>query len=44
MLWAWEPGVDGEGKARETPPISQEAFAKAVREWFEDGAQIPDNQ
>ncbi len=44
VLWAWEPGIDGEGNAREAPPISREAFAQAVREWFEGGAQIPDNQ
>ena len=41
VLWAWEPGVDDEGKERTPPPVSKEEFAKAVKDWFGDGAVIP---
>ena len=41
VLWAWEPGVDGEGNERTPPPVSKEEFAKAVKDWFGDGAIIP---
>ena len=41
VLWAWEPGVDAEGKERTLPPVSKEEFAKAVEDWFNDGAKIP---
>ncbi len=41
VLWAWEPGVDADGKERTPPPVSKEEFAKAVKDWFKDGAIIP---
>ncbi|MEM7371398.1 MAG: hypothetical protein AAF587_22480 [Bacteroidota bacterium] len=42
VLWAWEPGVDAEGNPRETPPVSKEDYIKAVKEWAEAGAHIPE--
>ncbi|MGH1362159.1 MAG: hypothetical protein ACRBF0_01295 [Calditrichia bacterium] len=41
VLWAFDPGVDAEGNPRETPPIGKEAYIKAVKKWFKNGAQIP---
>lgn len=41
VLWAWEPGVDAEGNERTPPLVSKEEFAKAVKDWFADGAIIP---
>ncbi|PQJ79578.1 hypothetical protein [Polaribacter porphyrae] len=43
VLWAWNPGVDAAGNKREKPPISEEEFKKVVKEWFADGAIIPEN-
>lgn len=43
VLWVFEPGVDHEGKPREKPPISKEAYIKAVKAWIANGAQIPTN-
>ena len=42
VLWAFDPGVDNEGKTRTKPPISEEAYKKAVKEWFANGAPIPE--
>ena len=42
VLWAWEPGVDAEGNQRELPPVSKEDYIKAVKEWAEAGAPIPE--
>lgn len=42
VLWAWEPGINAEGIAREKPPVSKEEYIKAVKEWFEAGALIPE--
>jgi len=42
VLWAWEPGVDAEGIPREKPPVSKEEYIKAVKEWIENGAVIPE--
>ncbi len=42
VLWAWEPGVNNEGEEREKPPIAKDEFIKAVKEWFETGAVIPE--
>lgn len=39
--WAWDPGVDLNGRSRQTPPLSREAFLKAVREWIDAGAACP---
>lgn len=41
VLWAWEPGVDGEGTPREKPPVPKEEYIKAVKEWIDAGAVIP---
>ena len=41
VLWAWNPGVDAEGEAREKPPIPKDEYIAAVKEWIEAGAKIP---
>ena len=41
VAWAWNPGVNADGKAREKPPVSREDFIKAVKTWAKDGAKIP---
>lgn len=41
VLWAWDPGVNAEGVRREPPPVPKEEYIEAVKNWFEDGAQIP---
>ena len=42
VLWAWEPGVDASGIPREKPPVPKEEYIKAVKEWAEAGAHIPE--
>ena len=42
VLWAWEPGIDANGVPREKPPVSKEEYIKAVKEWAEAGAVIPE--
>ena len=42
VLWAWQPGIDAEGNPREVPPIPVEEYIKAVKEWAEAGAPIPE--
>ena len=42
VLWAWEPGVDASGTPREKPPVPKEEYIKAVKEWAEAGAHIPE--
>lgn len=41
VLWAWDPGVDAEGVAREVPPVPKDDYIAAVKEWIENGAIIP---
>ncbi|MEM1413741.1 MAG: hypothetical protein AAGH15_02510 [Myxococcota bacterium] len=41
VLWAWEPGVDGEGNPRTPPPVALETYKAAVHTWIEAGAPIP---
>lgn len=41
VLWAWNPGIDANGKQREVPPVSKEDFKKAVAYWFDNGAILP---
>ncbi|WNW00805.1 hypothetical protein RRF68_07315 [Tenacibaculum sp. HL-MS23] len=41
VLWAWNPGVNSEGIQRELPPVSLEEYKKTVKQWFKDGAIIP---
>lgn len=43
VLWAWEPGVDAEGKQREKPPVSKDEFILAVKDWINNGAIIPES-
>ena len=42
IQWAWNPGVNSRGQARETPPLSHEEFMQAVRRWTAAGAPCPD--
>ncbi len=42
VLWAWNPGVNAEGIPREKPPIPKDEYIAAVKEWFENGAIIPE--
>ncbi len=42
VLWAWEPGIDAAGNPREKPPVPVDEYIKAVKEWFEAGAVIPE--
>jgi hypothetical protein len=42
VLWAWEPGIDAAGNAREKPPVSKEEYIKAVKAWAAAGAVIPE--
>lgn len=41
VLWAWKPGVDADGIQRELPPVSEDNFKSAVKDWFKNGAIIP---
>ncbi|TXF88439.1 hypothetical protein FUA23_14990 [Neolewinella aurantiaca] len=43
VLWAFEPGVDNEGIAREKPPVSEADFKAAVKAWAANGAPIPND-
>lgn len=43
VLWAWNPGVKADGIPREIPPVPLEEYKKAVKEWIENGAIIPEN-
>ncbi|MEL7004415.1 MAG: hypothetical protein AAFN93_17015 [Bacteroidota bacterium] len=42
VLWAWTPGVDANGVPREKPPVPLEEYKKAVKNWIEHGAIIPE--
>ncbi len=44
VMWAWQPGVDAEGTRREVPPVAKDKFIAAVKQWFEDGTPIPENE
>jgi len=41
VAWAWDPGVDLNGRPRQKPPLSREAFMKLVRQWIDTGAACP---
>lgn len=41
VLWAWTPGINAAGQAREKPPVPKDEYIKAVKAWFEEGAVIP---
>ncbi|MGL4629717.1 MAG: hypothetical protein ACRCVT_00825, partial [Leadbetterella sp.] len=36
VQWAWQPGEN-----RTTPPLTQQQFASALREWIDNGAIVP---
>ncbi len=42
VLWAWTPGVNANGTPREKPPVPKEEYIKAVKQWFKNGAVIPE--
>lgn len=42
VLWAWAPGNDAAGNPREVPPVPKDDYIKAVKQWFKDGANIPE--
>lgn len=42
VLWAWTPGIDAAGNARELPPVSKEGYIEAVKKWIDEGASIPE--
>lgn len=42
VLWAWNPGVNAEGIPREPPPVPKDEYIQVVKEWFENGAVIPE--
>jgi len=42
VLWAWNPGKNAAGVEREPVPIPLEEFKLAVKEWFKNGAIIPE--
>ncbi len=41
VAWAWNPGVDASGKAREAVPVPREEFIKVVQAWARTGAACP---
>ena len=41
VLWAWNPGINAAGIPREKPPVPLEEYKKVVKQWFKDGAIIP---
>ena len=44
VLWAWNPGVNAEGIPREKPPVPKDEYIAAVKQWFKDGAIIPESK
>jgi len=43
VLWAWEPGVNADGEAREPVPVPLDEYIAAVKEWAANGAVIPED-
>jgi len=41
VLWAWNPGINAAGVPREKPPVPLAEYKKAVKQWFKNGAIIP---
>jgi cytochrome c553 len=41
VAWAWHPGTDASGKAREPVPVPREEFIKTVQAWAKLGAVCP---
>ncbi len=42
VMWAFEPGLDQEGKPREKPPVERGDYILAVKRWVASGAVIPE--
>lgn len=42
VLWAFDPGVDHEGKQRTVPPVSKADYIAAVKAWADAGAIVPE--
>jgi hypothetical protein len=42
IMWAWDPGVRANGKARTTPPMAtHDEFLSTVKKWIDAGAPCP---
>jgi hypothetical protein len=39
--WAWDPGMDLNGKPRRKPPLSREELMRVVHQWIDTGAACP---
>jgi len=42
VLWAWEPGVDHDGRPRQPPPLTHAELNRIVAQWIATGAQCPE--
>jgi len=42
VAWGWAPGIDADGRARETAPIAKPEFDRIVHAWAESGAKCPE--
>jgi hypothetical protein len=41
VAWAWDAGVDLEGRPRQAPPIPHAEFGELVKQWVATGAACP---
>jgi hypothetical protein len=42
IMWAWDPGVRANGKARTTPPLAtHDEFLSTVKAWIDAGTPCP---
>lgn len=41
VAWGWAPGVDADGKPRESVPIARDEFNRIVNAWAKAGARCP---
>jgi hypothetical protein len=41
VVWAWSPGVNANGRTRNIPPMSFDAFIALTRRWIASGAECP---
>jgi len=42
IRWGWDPGKNGHGQARTTPPMSYSEFIGVTTRWIESGAKCPE--
>jgi len=42
VLWAWQPGRNGQGEERRPPPVSIEALGQALAVWVAENGPCPD--